>query len=104
MGYYEEETRALNAILLLIFTMQADEAFAELEQSLHQLAFPPAVRRLCENALQNHIAAHSVPLAHQSTQPEAQAVSCLLLALESISGFKYVERYITHRNQTSVCC
>ncbi|MDA8480631.1 hypothetical protein NNO04_18210 [Citrobacter sp. Awk 4] len=104
MGYYEEETRALNAILLLIFTMQTDKAFAELEQSLHQLAFPPAVRHLCENALQNHIAAQSVLLAQPSAQQEVQAVSCLLLALESISGFKHIERYITQRNQISVCC
>lgn len=92
MDYYEEETRTLSAVLLDLFTAQHERAFSELERALGQLAFPPSVRRLCEEALQSQFT------------PDAKAVVCLLQALESISGFKHVERYISRRNQVTVTC
>ena len=36
--YYEEETRALSAVLLSLFTARAEIAFGELECSLQKLA------------------------------------------------------------------
>ena len=87
VGYYEEETRALSAVLLSLFTARAEIAFA----------FPPAVRRLCEEALQSHS-------EDEADRTNARAVCCLLHALESISGYKHVERYIAQRNQAVVYC
>lgn len=97
VGYYEEETRALSAILLSLFTARNEIAFGELERSLQKLAFPPAVRRLCEEALQSHS-------EDDTDRTNARAVCCLLHALESISGYKHVERYISQRNQAVVYC
>lgn len=91
MSYYEEETRALSAVLLAIYTAQHEAAFCELESALRQLAFPPSIRRLCEEALQS-----------RSQPSDVKAVACLLQALESISGYKHIERYITQRNLATV--
>ncbi|QMI06459.1 hypothetical protein [Citrobacter sp. RHB25-C09] len=95
MSYYEEETRALSAVLLAIYTAQHEAAFCELESALRQLAFPPAIRRLCEEALQSRFTDKAQP-------SDAKAVACLLQALESISGYKHIERYITQRNLATV--
>ena len=97
VGYYEEETRALSAVLLSLFTARAEIAFSELDRALQKLAFPPAVRRLCEEALQSHS-------EDKTDRTNARAVCCLLHALESISGYKHVERYISQRNQAVVYC
>lgn len=96
-GYYEEETRVLSAVLLSLFTARNELAFSELECSLQKLAFPPAVRRLCEEALQSHC-------DDETDRTNARAVCCLLHALESISGYKHVERYIAQRNLATVYC
>lgn len=96
MNHYEEETRALNAVLLSLFSTRHEQAFRELEKALQTLAYPPAVLRLCEQALQNRSAC-------ASQEAHATAVSCLLDALEGISGYKHVERYIAQRNRATVC-
>ncbi|HAT8015171.1 hypothetical protein [Citrobacter rodentium] len=88
MGYYEEETRALSAVLLSLYSQQGERAYHKLETALRQLTFPPSVRRLCEEALQ-------APGDCRDTK----SVRCLLQALEDISGYKHVERYIVQRNQ-----
>lgn len=95
MSYYEEETRALSAVLLSLYGMQGERAYRELGMALQQLAFPPAVRRLCEEALNS-------PAESRRRQPNIKGVRCLLQALETIGGFQHVERYITQRNKNRV--
>lgn len=95
--YYEEETRALSTVLLSLFTARNESAFSELECFLQKLAFPPVVRRLCEEALQSYC-------DDETDRANARAVCCLLHALESISGYKHVERYIAQRNLATLDC
>ncbi|POT56560.1 hypothetical protein C3432_14195 [Citrobacter amalonaticus] len=54
MGYDEEETRVLSAILLSRFTQRDGKAFFALPQTPEHVAFPPAVCRQCEEAIQRH--------------------------------------------------
>ncbi|EMK5831759.1 hypothetical protein I6M88_12965 [Citrobacter sedlakii] len=88
MSYYEEETRALSTVLIFLYGGDGERAYQELTAALQQLTFPPSVRRLCEDALRQHA--------------DAKGVICLLQALETISGYKHIERYIVQRNQHTV--
>lgn len=91
MAMYDRETEIIRLALVNLLRDDDHEAFfLHLESMFEQCDFPKTVEIIFCDAIDKY---------HKSGRLDPEVIDTLLLAYERISGYKYVEKYISDRNQ-----
>ncbi len=91
MAMYDRETETIRLTLrYLLLEDDQDAIFLHLESIFEQCDFPKTVEIILRDALRK---------LRKSGCVDAEVLDTLLLAYEKMSGHKYVEEYISERNQ-----
>lgn len=91
MAMYDRETETIRLTLrYLLLEDDQDAIFLHLESIFEQCDFPKTVEIILRDALRKLRKLGCV---------DAEVLDTLLLAYEKMSGHKYVEEYISERNQ-----
>lgn len=91
MDMYDRETEVIKFTLVNLLLKSDHEAtFSQLEAMFEQCDFPKVVEIICGDAIKKF---------RESGSVDADILNTLMLAFEKMSGYKYVEKYISDRNQ-----
>lgn len=91
MDMYDRETEIIKlTIVNLLLRSDHQAIFSQLEAMFEQCDFPKIVEIICCDAIKKF---------RESGSVDADVLNALMLALEKMSGYKYVEKYISDRNQ-----